>query len=266
MKKQNSNYGATFFLQIQFAIAIVILFQLIPQRSIAQVPFSNQPEKTQTRSGNKKFESANYTEAETDYKKALDLKNNMPEATFNLADAVYNQKRYDDAQKQFQLSAQTNTDAGVKAKAYHNIGNTFLEQKKWDEAVKAYKSALKINPADADSKYNLAYANAMLQNNKGSGGQNNKDQNEKDKNDQQENKDQQSQNKDENQKQDQKQDQQANNQDEKNQQQKQGQQPKLSKEDADKLLAALMNEEEKTTQKMQQKNMKGVKVKTKKDW
>ncbi|MCY7410755.1 MAG: tetratricopeptide repeat protein, partial [Chitinophagales bacterium] len=233
MKKQDSKFGSKNFTRFSITIFVALLFILLAAKSFSQVPFSNQPEKTQTRSGNKNFESANYTEAETDYKKALDIKNNMPEATFNLGDAVYNQKRYDDAQKQFQLSAQTNANDEVKAKAYHNIGNTFLELKKWDEAVKAYKSALKINPADEDSKYNLAYANAMLQNNKGDGAQNNKDQNGKDK-------DQQSQNKDENQKQDQKQDQQANNQDQKNQQQKQGQQPKLSKEDADKLLAALM--------------------------
>ena len=94
----------------------------------------------------------------------------MPEATFNLGDAVYQQKRYDEAAKQFQLSAQTNPDKSVKAKAYHNLGNTFLEQKKYEDAAKAYKNALKENSKDADTKYNLAYANAMLKQQQQNGG------------------------------------------------------------------------------------------------
>jgi len=272
MKKANTS--------VVFLLAVfVILFTGI-QFSHAQIPFSTQPEKTETRSGNKEYKTENFSEAEANYKKALDIKNNMPEATFNLGDAVYQQKRYDDAVKQFQLSAQTNPDPAVKAKAYHNLGNTYLEQKKWEEAVKAYKSALKINPNDADTKYNLAYANAMLQKNKGGGGQDNKNQDQKDqkqkdqkdkqqqnqdKQDQKDQKDQKDQNKD--QKQDQKQDQQqqANNQEQKDKQQ-QGQKSKLSKEESDKLLAALENEEQKTTQKVQQKKMKAVRVKIKKDW
>ena len=265
------------------AIFLIALGILLPgiQPSFAQIPFSTQPEKTETRSGNKEYKDQNFSEAEANYKKALDVKNNMPEATFNLGDAVYQQKRYDDAVKQFQLSAQTNPDPAVKANAYHNLGNTYLEQKKWDEAVKAYKNALKINPNDADTKYNLAYANAMLQKNKGGGGQDNKKQDQKDQ-EKKDNKDQQQQNKD---KQDQKdqqqkdqkdqqqkdqkdQQQQANNgqQKDKQQQQQQGQKPKLTKEEADKLLAALENEDQKTNQKVQKKQMKAVRVKIKKDW
>lgn len=229
----------------------------------AQIPFTTQPEKTETRSGNKQFKKDNYPDAEASYKKALDKKNNMPEAIFNLGDAVYQQKRYEEAAKQFQLSAQTNTDPAVKAKAYHNLGNTYLEQQKWEDAIKAYKNALKINPKDADTKYNLAYANAMLQKQQGEGGQDKQKQDQKDK--KEENQDPQ-QNKDENK--DQKQDQQAKQQEQKDQQKKDGkqQQAKLSKEEAEKLLQALMNEEQKTNQKMQQKQMKAVNVKIQKDW
>jgi len=176
---------------------------------------------------------------------------------------VYQQKRYEEAAKQFQLSAQTNTDKIVKAKAYHNLGNTFLEQQKWEDAVKAYKEALKNNSKDADTKYNLAYANAMLQQQKNQDKQNkdNKDKKDdkKDKKD-----DKKDQNKDDKNK-DQDKDQQSKNQDKKDQQQK-GQQPKLSKEEAEKMLQALQGEEQKTNQKMQQKQMKVVNVKIEKDW
>jgi hypothetical protein len=64
---------------------------------------------------------------------------------------------------------------------------------------------------------------------------------------------------------DQNKDQQSKNQDKKDQQQK-GQQPKLSKEEAEKMLQALQGEEQKTNQKMQQKQMKVVNVKIEKDW
>jgi tetratricopeptide (TPR) repeat protein len=175
-----------------FSCGLVILVTLLcsMQTSSGQIPFSSYPEKTQTRSGNKEYARENYSEAETSYKKALDKKNNMPEATFNLGDAVYAQKRYEDAQKQFQLSAQTNADPSVKAKAYHNLGNSFLELKKWEDAIKAYKSALKLNPANQDTKYNLAYANTMLQKNQGGGGQNQKNEDQKqDQKNQQQNQD-----------------------------------------------------------------------------
>ena len=231
--------------------------------SSAQNVFNRTPEKTETRTGNKYFDKGNYTDAEASYKKALDKKNNMPEATFNLGDAVYQQKRYEEAAKQFQLSAQTNTDKTVKAKAYHNLGNTYLEEKKYEEAAKAYKSALKENPKDADTKYNLAYANAMLkQQQQSGGGKDNKDNKEKkdDKKEQQQNQDKKDGDKDQQEKQE------ADNKDKKDGQEKKGQQPKLSKEEAEKMLQALQNEEQKTNQKMQQKQVKAVAVKIEKDW
>ena len=223
---------------------LVAMFLLLGLSANAQV-VNTQPYRAETRAGNREFNKDNYTDAEANYKKALDKKNNMPQAIFNLGDAVYKQKRYDEAIKQFQLAAQTNPDPKVKAKAFHNLGNTYMEQEKWQDAANAYKSALKLNPADADTKYNLAYANAKLQQQKND--QQNKDD--------QKNKDQQ------------KNDQQQQDKNDKgNQQQKQGQQPKLSKEEAEKLLQALTNEEQKTNQKVQQKMVKGVPVKIQKDW
>ncbi|MES2621147.1 MAG: tetratricopeptide repeat protein [Bacteroidota bacterium] len=252
--------------RLQVVVAFIILYSICNlQLATAQLnSLSTAPDKKETRNGNKQFDKGLYTDAEASYKKALDKKNNMPEATFNLGDAVYQQKRYDEAAKQFQLSGQTNPDKSVKAKAYHNLGNTHLEQQKWEDAVKAYKEALKNNPKDADTKYNLAYANAKLKQQQQSGGDDNKDNNDKkddkkdQKQDQQDKQDQNKDQKDENQ--------QAKNEEKKEQQQKQGQQPKLSKEEAEKILQAMQNEEQKTNQKVQQKQMKVMNVKIEKDW
>lgn len=242
-------------------IGLIINLSLIGHDLTAQVPFTTSPEKTATREGNKHFDKENYPDAEADYKKALDKKNNMPEAIFNLGDAQYQQKRFEEAEKQFQLSAQTNTDKNVKAKAYHNLGNSFMSREKYEDAVRAYKEALKLNPADPETKYNLAFANAKLKN-KGDGG-GGQDKNKQDKKDQQQKQDEKKQ---DDQKKD-NQDQQADNKEgKKDGEKKPGQQPKLSKEEAEKLLQALQNEEQKTNQKMQQKQVKVTNIKIEKDW
>lgn len=236
--------------------------------AVAQTNIFHSEEKTDTRKGNKQYEKDNYTDAEAEYKKALDKKNNMPEAIFNLGDAVYKQKRYEEAIKQFQLSAQTNPDPKVKAQAYHNLGNTYLEQKQWEDAAKAYKESLKLNAGDKDTKYNLAYANAMMVQQK------NQQKQDKDKKDKDKDKDKKDDKKDQgnndNKKPDSKpddkkqgdKDQQGQKQDQK----KGGAQPQMTKEQADKLLQAVQNEEQKTNQKMQQKQVKPVNVKVQKDW
>jgi tetratricopeptide (TPR) repeat protein len=223
-----------------------------------------QSEKTLTREGNSYFKKEKFEDAEVCYRKALEKKKNMPEALFNLGDAVYEQKRYEEAAKQFEMSASATADKKIKAKALHNLGNSYLSQRKFKEAANAFKAALKLNPKDEDTRYNLAYANAMLQQQQqNQQNQNNKEQqNQQDKNEQQQ--PQQNKKNDHN-------DQQNNNQnqqqaDNKDENKQQSQQPKLSKQDAEKLLQALQNEEQKANQKMQKANAVPVKIKVEKDW
>jgi len=244
---------------VEKATLWLLLLCLFAMPASAQFNLSTQKEKTDTRTGNKLYNKDNYTDAEASYKKALDKKNNMPEATFNLGDAVYKQKRYDEATRQFQLSAQTNADPKVKAQAYHNLGNTYLEQKKWDDAIKSYKESLKINANDKDTKYNLAYANSMLIQQKN---QQKNDKKDKDKDKKDDKKDQQ--NKKPDSKPDDKPGDKDKDQQGKNDQKKSGGQ--MTKEQAEKLLQALMNEEQKTNQKVQQKQVKASNVKIQKDW
>ena len=258
---------------VYFAAALLCVWGSGAQAQI----INTQPQRADVRTGNKDYDAKNYADAEANYKKALEKKNNMPEAIFNLGNAYYEQKRYDEALKQYQLAAQTNPDTAVKAKAYHNMGNIHLQQEKWEDAVKAYKSSLKLKPGDADTKYNLAYANAKLKEQQSKDQQNkdkNKDQKDKDKKDQDKkddkkddkgDKDKQDQNKDGDKKENEKKDGDGDK-DKDGQQKPGGQQPKLSKEDAEKLMKALANEEQKTNQKVQQKTVKAVKVKIEKDW
>ncbi len=251
------------------AMWLVVLLCFFAWPVLAQTSLSSMPENSDTRTGNKQYSQDNYTDAEASYKKALDEKNNMPQAVFNLGDAVYRQKRYDEAIKQFQLAAQTNPDPKVRAQAYHNLGNTYLEQKKWEDAVNAYKEALKLNGNDNDTKYNLAYANAMLQKQKNEDKQKKDNKkNDKDKKDDKKKDDKKDQqNKKPDSKPDQKPGDKDKSQSDKSDQKKGNpdQQP-MTKQRAEKMLEALKNEEQKTNQKVQQKQLKPVNVKIQKDW
>ncbi|HAV54019.1 MAG TPA: hypothetical protein DCX41_03680, partial [Aequorivita sp.] len=44
-------------------------------------------------------------------------------------------------------------------------GNTYMNEKKYTEAVEAYKNALRNNPNDDETRYNLALAKDMLEKN-----------------------------------------------------------------------------------------------------
>jgi len=231
--------------------SIFIFFFLLPIISFAQ------SHNSLIRDGNNNYEKNDYTEAEIKYRKALEAKPASYTAMFNLGDALYKEKHYDDAAKQFENAATLAPDKLSRAKAFHNLGNTYMSQQKWDESINAYKQALKNDPTDADTKYNLSYAlskkkdqDKKNQNGKGGGGQGDKD------------KDKSGQNK---QGQGQQKDQQGQ-----GDQNKQAQQQKAGPAMTDRDLDAV-NEEEKNTQKkvmmeLMKKQPKNNDNKTDKPW
>lgn len=221
-----------------------------------------QDPKSQIHKGNELYSQKKYDEAADAYGKAVDPKGGLQlEGNFNLGDALYKQKKFDDAAQHFTDIASSNTSPKVKAQAYHNLGNSLLQAKKYQESIDAYEKSLLSNPKDDQTRYNLAYAQEKL---KQQQQQNKKNQNNKNK---QQNKDQNKQNQD-------KKDQNKKNQDNKNQQNKdqnkqnqQQQQPdKLSKEDAQRMLDALNNNEKNTQDKLKNKKVKGAKKNIDKDW
>jgi len=203
------------------------------------------------------YNEKKFSDAEVNFKKGTEKNPESFEAKFNLGDTYYKQQRYDEAIKSFQSALANAKSDEEKAKIYHNIGNSLIKSQKIKESIGAYEEALKLNPNDQETKYNLSYALNMLKN------QNQKQNQKNDKNKDQ-NKDQQKQNQDQQNKQDQqKQDQQKQNQQQQPQNQKQ-QEQKISKEEAERILDALKNNE-KDLQK-QLRRVRGQKVKTEKDW
>jgi len=226
-----------------------------------------QKEKKYVREGNKQYEDGNFSEAEVQYRKALDADPKYSKGKFNLGDAMYEQKNYEESGKIFNELTESNISNEAKSGAYYNMGNSFMSGQKYQEAIDAYKQALRQNPDDQDAKYNLEYARKMLkeqqqqQQNQDQNKDQDKDQDKKDENkDQQDKKDEQ--NKDQNEKDDQQQ-QDQNKSDQNKDQQKQEQQPQqISKEDAQRMMEALKNDEKQTLQKLQEQKAKAVKAKS----
>jgi len=194
-----------------FILFLVFLGFAITANSYAQ------DDKKNIRKGNKLYSDGKYEDAEMRYRQALDENSNSFEGAFNLGDAAYKQEKYEDAATQFDLLTKQLADNDKIAKSYHNLGNSYLKSKDYGKSVEAFKNALRNNPADLDTKYNLAYAQQKL-----------KEQQQEQKNEDKENKEDQKENQD--QKKDQeKKDQQKKQQDkqeDQKQEEKQEQQPK----------------------------------------
>lgn len=218
-----------------------------------------------------KYDEKKYSDAEVDFRKVVEGSPKNFDANYNLGDSYYKQQKYEEAIKSY-TSALENTESDAnRAKVYYNIGNSLLKDDKIEQSIEAYKNALKYNPDDDDTKYNLSYALELLKNkNQKKDQQNKNDQNKKDQNkkdqQKQQNQNQDQQNKDQK-KQDQKQNPQPKDQESKQDNTKQKQQPKenqISKEEAQRILDALKNNEKDLQKKLRKKT--GTVRPTDKDW
>lgn len=218
-----------------------------------------------------KYDEKKYSDAEVDFRKVVEGSPKNFDANFNLGDSYYKQQKYEEAIKSY-TSALENTESDAnRAKVYYNIGNSLLKDDKIEQSIEAYKNALKYNSDDDDTKYNLSYALELLKNkNQKKDQQNKNDQNKKDQNkkdqQKQQNQNQDQQNKDQK-KQDQKQNPQPKDQESKQDNTKQKQQPKenqISKEEAQRILDALKNNEKDLQKKLRKKT--GTVRPTDKDW
>lgn len=130
--------------------------------AFAFVSASGQTDEKLIRKGNRQYKKRNYTEAEVNYKKALEARPNNANAQFNLGDALFAQQNYDAAFEAFQKVVEMSPDAKLKSDAVFNMGNCLLEQGKFYDAFNIYKVSLKLNPENANALYNLEFCRAHL--------------------------------------------------------------------------------------------------------
>jgi Ca-activated chloride channel family protein len=223
-----------------------------------------QEEREYIRKGNRLYKKSEFAGSEGMYRRAQSQDKSTYDSGFNLGDALYKQGRFGEAAEEFNRTATGITDDSLKqAQSFYNLGNSLLKDQKFAESIKAYINSLMLDPENAETKYNLGYAQDQLKKQEEQKQQQQKDQ----KQDQQKDKNKQDEEKKDDQKQ--KDDQQQNQQDQKDQQEKQGQgqqQQSISREDAKRLLDALSANEKATQEKVQRNKAAGAKVRVIKNW
>ena len=188
------------------------------------------------REGNRNFRSGKFAEAEVSYRKSLEKNPRNPQAAYNLGNALFAQKKDSAAVVAYESGVQLETSAIRKSMGYHNMGVVCQSHKMFSEAIEAYKNALRLNPKDDEARYNLEICKKQQKNQQNKQNQDKQDQKKDDKG-----KDQ----KKDQQKEQQKQD--------KDKQQQNKDKNKMSKDNAEQLLNAAIQQEKNTQKRMKDK-------------
>ncbi|NPD92667.1 vWA domain-containing protein [Xylanibacter muris] len=198
------------------------------------------------REGNREFRAGNYANAEVAYRKAIEKNPANPQAAYNLGNALFAQKKDSAAVQSFESAAKLEKNPLRRALAYHNIGVACQGHKMYAEAIEAYKSALRLNPKDDTTRYNLELCKKQQK----------KQDKDKDKQKQKNQEDKQKKDKEKEQKQDK----------DKQKEQKQQDKDKMSKDNAEQLLNAAMQSEKNTQQRLNKAMRKPSSKKLQKNW
>lgn len=178
---------------------------------ITSITFAQSKVKDYIIEGNDYYKKGKFDEAEYAYKRAALEDPTSVKANYNLGNALYQQKRYKESISHFNRSAEIAKNKDAKHAAYHNAGNAYLEEQNYEKAVESFKNALRNDPYDESTRYNLAFAKKMLEKQK-------KDQNQQNQKNPEQNQDKNKEQQDQ-QNQQQNQDQEKNNQQQNNQNQ-----------------------------------------------
>ena len=212
---------------------------------------SAQTDRQYIRQGNKQFDAGDYPNAEVSYRKAVEKNPKNPQAAYNLGNALLAQKKDSAAIEQFQNASKLETNPLRKYQSFHNIGVICQSHKMYGEAIEAYKNALRLNPTDDETRYNLILCKHEKQ--KQDQNKQNQDQN---KNDQ----------KKDDQKDQQKQDQNKDKDKDKKEDKQQEQKPQMSKDNAEQLLNAAMQQEKQTQDRLKKAQQQPQRRNIQKNW
>lgn len=206
-----------------------------------------QEERPHVRRGVALLEQERFAEAEAEFRSALQLKPSSFEAAYNLGTALFRQEKYDEALQQLQATTPfANDDKQRLASLFHNLGNSYLFGQNIDQSIEAYKQALRHNPLDDETRYNLIAAMKLK--------------------DEQEEQEEEQQDQQEQEQQEQEQEQEQQEQEQQDQQQQQQQESEgISRENAERLLQALEEDEKELLEKMNQ-NREKQPVRIEKNW
>ena len=203
------------------------VFLLISTNILAQNNTLDKASNNLTLDGNLEFVEENLIDAEVFYRAAIskDSMNNI--ASYNMANSFYRSGLNMEALNEYKSAIKKSKNKMDLHKSFHNLGDVYMQNKDYQNAVNAFKNALLNNPYDDETRYNYALARELLKN---------KD-NKKDKKD-----------------------------DKKDDKKNKPKPNQISPEQLKNLLKAMNNEEKKVQDKVNKNKVKGVPVKNKKDW
>ncbi|MDO4691408.1 MAG: tetratricopeptide repeat protein [Porphyromonadaceae bacterium] len=222
----------------------------------------------QLRKGNKLYEKSDFGAAEASYRSLLQQDSLSTYANFAIGNTLYKQGKGQEARSYYEQAAkQADLPKDKEAQIWHNLGNISMQEKQYAKAIEAYEQSLILNPSDDETRYNLVLAQKLLQQEQ----QQNKNDQQQSQDDQQNKQDQ---NKDQQQNQEQNKDKQKQDQ-QKNQQKPQEQKPdkqnpeaknpaepqagegKMSRQQAEQILDAYKQNDDKTRQRVEQMQREG---------
>lgn len=206
-----------------------------------------QADRKYIRTGNRFYRQRDFAKAEAEYRKAISANAENAQAIYNLGCALMMQQKDSAAIEQYLNAGKLERIPMRKAKVYHNIGVVCQSRKMYAEAIDAYKESLRNNPDDNETRYNLALCKRLLKNNPQNKNKDNNKNQEKNKNDKDKR----------NEKDKQKQ---------KDQKQQQNNNEKMSKDNAEQLLNAAMQEEKATQQRVKDAMRQNRTRKLQKNW
>lgn len=285
---------------VTYIIAIVSLLFTITavaqNKKTIQNPYAEEA-RNLVITGNDYVNEDAFNKAESSYRQAIGLDPSSVPAKYNAGNNYYTHEKYDESIAAHIRSARVARTKKEKHKAFHNLGNAYYKKENYSAAVEAYKNALRNDPTDNETRYNLALAKKDEDKNGGGGGgddnqekdenkdkEKNEDKKEGDGGDKKEGEDGEKQEtddkgdekeedgekeEDKNGKPEDKEKKESGGEGEKEKkqpQQPQRQQGQLSPQQVKNLLEAMRNEEQKTQEKINAQKQKGAKIKTEKDW
>ena len=215
--------------------------------AVASASFA-QNDRDYIRRGNRLYRAKKFNKAEVEYRKAVAANSENPQAVYNLGCAMMMIQKDSVAVTYFERASQLEQNKLRRAKSNHNIGVILQNHKMYDKAIEAYKNALRDNPNDNETRYNLALCKKLLK----------KQPKDKDRKKDNKNKD----------KKQNKQDNDRNN-DKKDDNNKQKEQPRkehMSKDNAEQLLNAAMQDEKQTQQRLQKAIQRPRRNRSQKNW
>ncbi|NQY67390.1 MAG: tetratricopeptide repeat protein [Flavobacteriales bacterium] len=259
---------------------IAFLLNLIPLAVLAQGEGNHL-----IRDGNKLYDTGNFEEASSKYDEALNKDQNSFEGGFNLGDSYYRQEKYEEAADQFELLTNQETSKENIAKAFHNLGNAHIKNNKIDKGIDAYKKSLMNNPNDYDTKHNLSYAQRLKKQQEQQKQDQDKKEDDKENEDKEKKEDEEKKDGDKNEEEDgdkeegdedkekdedkkdgDKDEEKEDEGDDKKEQPKPEERDGVSKEDAERLLDALNNDEEELQKELMKKKQKSQVIQINKPW